>query len=213
MGAISLYQRDRATFLALVLPLAITFFAASIEKYPFANRLTIFALPLALVPGAEGIDQLFKLLAPSRFRLAIPILVVILLFYPLREAHKYMQQPILKEEIRPVLEHVRANWQEGDVIYLYYGAHKPFLFYQEQFGFQEHDYILGIEARREWVNYLPDLNRLEKYDRVWLVFSHVHSGDGVNEEQLMVSWLNRTGGDQKDWFPRAGSSAYLYEFD
>lgn len=212
IGAISLYRRDRVLFWGLVLPIALTFFAASLSKYPFANRLTVFTLPLVLVPGAEGIDQLLGLLSRSQFRLAVPFLIIILLFQPLQEGYEYLQKPILKEEIRPVLEHVRDNWQEEDIIYVYYGAYKPFLFYQEQFGFQESDYILGIEARYEWVNYLPDLNRLREYDRVWLVFSHVHSGDGVNEEQLMINWLNRTEAIQKDWFPRAGASAYLYEF-
>jgi hypothetical protein len=213
IGSISLYRRDKVVFMSLVLPLLLTLFASFLSKYPFSNRLILFLLPLLLIPIGEGIEQVLQLLAQSQFRLSIPFFVIILFFQPFIEVKEYIEKPKLKEEIKPVIEHVHDNWQEGDIIYVYYGAYRPFKYYQENFGFQDSDYILGIEARYQWVDYLPDLNRLQDYDRVWLIFSHVHSGNGVNEEHLMINWLDRTGAIQKDWFPRAGASAYLYEFD
>jgi hypothetical protein len=213
VGVISLYRRDKIIVLSLFLPIVFAMFASFLAKYPFSNRLILFLAPLLLIPVAEGIEQMFNLILPTPFRLAAAILVVILFFFPVLEASKYLYAPKLKEEIRPVLEHVQENWQEGDMMYVYYGAYKPFKYYQRNFGFQDSDYTLGIESRYQWVNYLPDLSRLRNYRRVWIVFSHVHSGNGVNEEELMINWLNSTGATQKDWFPRAGASSYLYEFN
>jgi hypothetical protein len=212
VGSISLYRRDNIALAALSLPIFFTFLAAFLGKYPVTDRLILFMIPLLLIPVAAGIEELLKLLSPSPFRLACPILVLIIFFQPLVETSNYLTRPKLKEEIRPVIEHIHANWQDGDMIYVYYGALKQFKYYQPRYNFQESDYILGIESRYEWINYLPDLNKLQEHRRVWLLFSHVHSGDGVNEEALFVKWLQRTGGTQKDWFPRAGASVYLYEF-
>jgi hypothetical protein len=212
VGFISFSHRDRATLISLTLPVLFTLFASFLGKYPFSERLTLFMVPLLFLLMAEGIDQMLRLFSHSQFHLVGPILIVILFFHPLLEAVGYLEKPKVKEEIRPVIEHVHDNWQEGDIIYVYYGAQWPFKYYEKQFGFQEDDYLLGIESREQWINYLPDLNRLQGYKRVWLIFSHVHSGNGVNEEQLMVNWLDRTGAIQKDWFPRAGASSYLYEF-
>ena len=212
MGAISLYKQDKIVYLSLLLPILFTILAAFLEKYPFADRLILFIVPLLIIPIAKGTNQLINILSTNQFRLASPFLVGILLFYPVVTTINNLIQPQLKEEIRPVIEHVRDNWQEGDIIYVYYGAKRPFVYYQPQYQFQDNDYIIGIEARDEWVKYLPDLNQLREYKRVWLVFSHVHSGNGINEEKLFINWLDRTGAIQKDWFPRAGASTYLYEF-
>ncbi len=213
IGSVSLYRRDKVFYLGLVLPLLLTLFASFLSKYPFSNRLILFMLPLLLLPIGEGIEQVVKLLNKSQFRLAIPVFIIILFFQPLIGMKEYLEEPKLKEEIKPIIEHVHDNWQEGDVIYVYYGAYKPFKYYQKKFSIQESDYILGIEPRYQWVNYLPDLNKLQNYDRVWLIFSHVRSANDVNEEHLMTNWLDKTGAVQKDWFPRTGASVYLYEFD
>lgn len=213
IGFISLYRRDRVILIGLVFPILFTMFASLLWKYPFLNRLILFITPLLFLLIAEGLDQALTLLSRSQFSLAAPLLVLILFFDPLIGAGTYLVTPKLKEEIRPVIEHVHNNWQKGDIIYVYYGAVQPFKYYKRQFGFQESDFLVGIESRQQWINYLPDLNRLRNYKRVWLIFSHVYSGNGVNEELLMINWLDRNGSVQKDWFPRAGASSYLYKFD
>ena len=213
VGFLSMYHRDKIMLTSLILPLLLTLFAAFLSKYPFTNRFILFLLPLLLLLVAEGLDYILKLLSQSQIRLAAPILLVILFTPPAFAALGYLQKPILREEIKPTIQHVYDHWQTGDIIYIYYGAYFPFKYYQKQFGFQDNDYVLGIESRQQWVNYLADLNRLQNYKRVWLIFSHVHSGNGVNEEHLMVNWLDRTGAIQKDWFPQAGASVYLYEFN
>ena len=212
IGFVVLYQRDRITLIGLSLPIGFTLLASFLGKYPFSNRLILFIIPLLLIPIAEGAEQLFALLSTTRFRLAAPVLIGLLLFQPLLTASNYLFEPRLQEDIRPVIKHIDDNWREGDIIYVYYGAYGQFKYYQAVFEFQENSYIKGIESRQEWVNYLPDLNALQRHKRVWLLFSHVHSGNGVNEEELFTEWLNRIGGTQKDWFPRTGASAYLYEF-
>jgi len=212
IGAISLFKQDKVVYLSLLLPVLFTLLAAFLGKYPFADRLILFVIPLLIIPLAEGTEQLIKTLPTTQFRHASIFLIGIILFYPLVTTLNYLAKPKLKEEIRPVIEHVRENWQEGDIIYVYYGAKRPFAYYQPQYQFQDDDYIIGIEARDEWVKYLPDLNQLREHNRVWLIFSHVHSGDGINEEKLLINWLDRTGAIQKDWFPRAGAASYLYEF-
>jgi hypothetical protein len=212
MGAISLYKQDRIVYFSLLLPILFTLLAAFLGKYPFADRLILFVIPLLIIPTAEGTVQLTKLLSLGQYRLASLFLVGILLFYPLVTTIGFLTHPKLKEEIRPVMEHVRDNWQEGDFIYVYYGAKRAFAYYQPQYQIQDGDYVIGIESRDEWAKYLPDLNQLQRHNRVWLIFSHVHSGDGIDEEELFINWLDRTGAVQKDWFPRAGASSYLYEF-
>ncbi len=212
IGSITLYKRDKLMFLGLFFPIGFTLTASFLEKYPFSGRLILFLVPLLLIPVAEGTEQLLKLISKTQLRVAGPVLIAFLLFHPLLVVKNYLFEPNVREDIRPVIQHIRDNWQDGDIIYVYYGAYGQFQYYQDKFGFQKSDHIRGIEARQEWPNYLPDLNQLQSYHRVWILFSHVHTGNGVNEEDLIIEWLSRIGATQKDWFPKTGASSYLYEF-
>jgi hypothetical protein len=142
------------------------------------------------------------------------VFFLIFLFYlPLLQAGRLLSNPRLVEEIDPVIEYITSKRQDGDIVYLYYASQHPFEYYSSRYDFKANDYIIGISSRDDWSKYLADLDKLQNYKRVWLLFSHVHSGSGVNEEMLFLNYLKSIGGTQKDKYQTTGAAVYLYEFD
>lgn len=143
--------------------------------------------------------------------------MVLLLIPPIGTAAYLIFKPYVKQEIRPVISYVKKHQQLQDVIYVYQRAEYQFKYYANKFGYQEGDYILGIDdldkkdgqgtSEEEWQRYKSDLDKLHGNQRVWIIFSHVRTWD--KESERITSYLDNIG-NQIDFFKKEGSFVYLY---
>jgi hypothetical protein len=120
------------------------------------------------------------------------------------------KQWTITENIRPVMRYIKEHKQDGDILYLYYSSRLAFKYYAERYGFNNNKYIVGIKSRGNWKNYENDLNKLRGNIRVWLLFSHVWKGKGVDEEKFFLYHLDSIG-KRLDHFKSDGAAVYLYE--
>jgi hypothetical protein len=119
----------------------------------------------------------------------------------------------MKEDIVPILQHVYENWQEDDIVYVYYASSAPFEFYLSRYPFTEGTYIYGAKSREDWSAYIPQLDELAtRHDRIWFIFSHVYSNDSMTEEEFMLEYLGQIGGRHLGSQFAANASVHLYEF-
>ena len=142
------------------------------------------------------------------------VILFCLLLQPVGGATRSALNPPVREDVRPVLAYLKDHRQPGDLIYVYHHHRASFLYYAPKYGFTPDDYVLGEDEREHWNNaeneaYARDLDQL-RGRRVWFVFSYVRTIAGVNEEEYVVRYLDRTG-SRVDEIRRAGASAYLYD--
>ena len=209
IGCAYMFSEKREMFFILISPAFFALLASSQHKYPFSGRLLLFIVPSLLIFIAEGAKQIRD---KTRHSLAIigATLMVLLFFHPLFSASYHLIKPKKREEIKPVINHVYKHWEDGDILYLYYGAWPAFEYYSKINDFNKSNYIKGIYSRGNWNNYLEDLNKLLNNKRVWILFSHVFTMGGINEEKFFVWYLDSIG-TRLDSFKRTGASVYLYD--
>ena len=213
IGIVSMYGKSKIFLFSLLLPLLLALLAAFLHKSPFGDRHLLFLVPLIMILIAEGLDKTLRMFSSIRLHLVSLFLLGLFFYYPLTQAGGYLTVPQFREEIRPVIEYVLANQQEGDILYLYYASHKPFEYYLSAYDFNlGNDIIIGTASRDDWSKYIQELTKLREYKRVWMIFSHVYASNGVNEELLFLNYLNSIGGIQIDKYQTVGASAYLYKF-
>jgi hypothetical protein len=201
----------RKSYLALLgFPILITLIASSLRLYPFEGRLILFLTPLMLIIIAVGIEFLRKTAAIGK-PLVGTALVAVLCIQPIVNAGYRCIKPRAPEELRPALEYITTNFQDGDILYVYYAAYNAFRYYQPRVGF-EGEYVIGVEARTELARYFFDIQQLTHFKRGWFVFSHITNQYGVDEEQLFVAYLNILG-EKLDQYRPPGAAVYLYSLE
>jgi hypothetical protein len=211
-GVVAFYRQDRGAFFSLVGPLGLLLLAAWLQRYPLLDRLTLFTAPLLVILIARGTEELMRRLRPVARPLAYAV-PLILLFEPAAQTWDAIRQPQLKEELAPVLAHVRQQWQPGDHIYLYHGTSLAFDYYGPRYGFDEGDVTVGVQAIKDWPVYYRELDELAAGGgRVWLVFAHVHEGSGAHEEKLFIEYLRSQGHEPIDAFAARNAAAFLFDF-
>lgn len=237
IGCVALFLKNKKQLLMLTAPLLLTMFASGLHKYPFGRRLLLFLIPAVLLVLASGIEYIINKKPPYSVAAGLAI-AALLLFQPAGGATSNMLHPYARQDIKPIMAYVRDHKQPGDVVYVYHHQRESFLYYAKRYGFNESDYVLGIDARDEtkrradWEAYQKDLDRLRGRNRVWLMFSHVRRIQGVREDEFMLQYLNgistkldefipgetasssdaeETDQAEPDEFTPAPASAYLYD--
>ncbi len=205
VGCASLLNQSKRNFLLLLFPFALLLAASAARLYPFSGRVLLFLVPLVLLVIAEGVAWIWRI---SKERPSfVGLVFAVFVFLPVLLNVLTSPPP---EEIKPVMSRMRMNYQKGDVIYLYYGANLAFQYYAPKFGFTNEDYIAGVGSRNDWGKYADQLERLRENKRVWVVFSHIWTGNGVDEERLFLYFLDNMG-TRVDSFRTAGAALYLYD--
>ena len=209
VGWISMFREKKEKFLVLASPLVITPLVSAFIKYPLEARMILFLLPFSYLFIAEGVMCII-----DKTRVTLPVIGIIifgLLFYhPLLSVYSNLKQPCTYEEIKSVINYVREHKRKGDVLYLYYCSQPAFKYYSENYGFDDNDYIVGVSSRDNWENYIKDLDKLRGIKRVWILFSHVCTWEGVDEEKFFLFYLDRIG-TRLDSFKSIGAVVYLYD--
>jgi 4-amino-4-deoxy-L-arabinose transferase-like glycosyltransferase len=208
LGGIVMFKERKTILALLVFPIIVTLTASGLQRYPFEGRLLLFITPLLILIIAYGLYYLFTKMYQGS-RILSSALVCILLAQPVFQAGYHLVKPRAPEELRQSLDYIADNFQTGDTIYLYYASINAFEYYKKRYNTFD-NYITGIEARQNWTNYYKDLEKLQGNKRVWIVFSHIATTYGVDEEKLFVSYLDIIG-KQLQSFHASGSAAYLYD--
>ena len=199
----------RTKLLELCSPIVFALIASGLQKYPFRSRMILYLSPILSLLIAHGVAST-KRPVRSRLNWLGILLAVLLLFHPVLFAALDLINPRVRQEIKPVLTYLAEHWQDGDSLHLYYGAKPAFEYYKQQYGLEGISYTTNSGSRDDWSVYLDELDELEDTPRVWILFSHIYDGSGVDEEKLFLFYLD-TLGTQLDAYTRVGASIYLYD--
>jgi hypothetical protein len=213
-GAVLLARRRPPWAVALFLPLLLALAASAARMYPFGGRLLLFAVPsllIAIGAGLEGVRLALRQTGPFATGVWV-LLSVILLWEPSMNAANKFLAPPMGEHLRPALAYVQAHRQPDDSIYVYYGAEHAFRYYAPMYGFDSSNYVRGRYGRSNPQRYLEDVETLRGKGRVWLLFSHVHTGSEGDEEAFILRHLARYGA-AADQLRLPGASVHLFAMD
>jgi hypothetical protein len=208
-GFLTILSEKYENVFLLSSPIVFALAASILHKYPFKERLMLFAVPallLFIAAGTERVIEKTHQLSPT----VGYIFLGLLFLHPLSFSGYHLIHPQKIEEIKPVMSYVMVNRRPGDILYLYSGSEIAFRYYSERYGFREGDYIVGVESRDNWKIYENDLGRLRGHKRVWVLFSHVWKYSGVDEEQYFLNHLSSIG-TRLDAMKKNGAAVYLYD--
>jgi hypothetical protein len=205
VGGYVLFMEKKPLFFLLLSPLFFALLASGLQKYPFSGRLILFLAPAFFLIIAVGVAHIWEVTRQRGAMIGVTFAVVFFAF-----TARQGLQPYWHEEIKPLLSYFATHRQAGDVLYVYYGAADALQYYQDRYGLADGDYVVGVPARYDWNRYRDDLMQLRGHKRVWVLFSHVHRSSGVDEEELLLYFLDSLG-VRLDGQKAAGASIYLYD--
>jgi hypothetical protein len=242
IGLAALYSRQKDNFYILISPAVLAFLAAASHQYPFKGRFILFLLPLFLLVLAEGAEFIRNRTIQHSKIIAITF-IALLFLHPISISAYRTIKPFYWEDIKPVLNYVKSNWQEDDILYVHYFAQYPFDYYSKHspsaYTFGDREYIIGVAPKKWYTHwrkteiskyydpeapsnqssadifkvYMDDLNKLKGRKRAWILFTESISKDGMNEEKFFTYYLD-TIGKRLDSHGQPGvSSVYLYNLD
>jgi hypothetical protein len=198
-------------------PPAVALAAAVAGRYPFSERVVLFAVPALQLLMVEGIDWLGRGrgLALRGVR-AGGFVALVAMAAITGWAYRPVMQP---HHVRPLLEEIRRRWRPTDEFYVYYAAWQAIEFYGPRVGFTAADLDIGGCHRARPVRYLQELDRYRGRSRVWVLFAL--GLEGPREKEAMLDYLDAVGvrrdslaispspGGQVT--PTLAASAYLYD--
>lgn len=169
IGGVALARTDRRLLVALAAPFAFALAASAVRKYPFAGRLMLFAVPLALLLVAHGAVVIADRLRDLG-RVAWWLVVVAVCVSPANECNHLRQRPLHAEASREILAQLGREWRPGDRVYVTHGAAPAFRYYRPPVPPEA--LTLGREG---WLR--DDLQSLAGAARVWVAASHFRPED------------------------------------
>jgi len=192
VGAIWLLRKRFYFFTAgMLLPVAFTFVAAALGKYPFGGRMTLFLLPwAALLLGAcaAAWGRALSRWGPNPARAGVWLLAGILLVGPVFLSAQRLVSPFLRENLHPALVALRVQRRPDDFVYIYPAAAPAFLYYAPRYGltdFLAGDYVQGESLAAQTLTDLRTVNA----PRMWVLFAHVWETQAENDEQTILTGL------------------------
>jgi hypothetical protein len=237
LGLVVIFRRNRRLLVTWAAPGAFALLAAAMRKYPFEGRLILFVLPSLYLIAAEGMEEV-RVRTRSGGPLLFAAVWLLFLVHPTVAMARGMIVPRYFEHVRPVLQRVSASRRPGDVVYVYYGAQYAVRYYLETRPISLADapaaalfaslsepgtdwyspalvsrppgFLVGSESRENWLDYGRQIEPLAGHPRVWIVFTHTFSWNGVDERDLFLRYLDRLG-TRREAFEAPGASAYLYD--
>ncbi len=189
VGCLSLAKTNWRLLIATLTPLLLALLASGLKKYPFAGRLMLFAVPLAIVGMAYGLnlisEQIGKAVAGGRW-----LILAIAFIGPISECNQLAKRPIHAEDTREAIAAIRTAWQPGDSIYVYYGAVPAFEYYRSRYPIATDTVVLGVENRgKDPRQFRDELSALRGKKRVWILMAHRQT----HEESAIRAYLEGFG--------------------
>jgi hypothetical protein len=211
LGCISIFKHKKELFFVLILPTFLALLASGFHLYPFKGRLLLFIVPAFLLFIGEGSEYIGEKTINNSPVIGITIICLLFLNYPIIENYQFIN-PFHNEEIKPVIKYVTEHSQINDELYIYYYAIPAYNYYLKRSFTNKTDYIAGRSGKDNWQTYIEDINKLRGKKRVWILFSHVITWNGLDEEKYFLNYLN-TVGTKLEEFKSQGASVYAYDFD
>jgi hypothetical protein len=194
VGLVRIATRAPKAAAVLLAPAVACLVGATLQQYPFEDRLILFVVPILLFGLAEAVGSLAAFLSrasgPPLASTAVVILLVPMLLPTLASLPPYH-----KEDLRSVLSYVADRREAADAVYVYYGATAAFDYYGARYGLT--DAIMGGCHRGQNAEYLKEIDRLRGLPRVWVVFTHVLPQ--YSERDDIVRYLDAIGGRRDDY--------------
>ena len=233
-GVIALLRRGSLDRLALLtVPALLAVAADLLDRYPLGGRFSLYLVPSLLVLVARGAQALVEW---SRRPLLVSAgLAVFLVTSPLAVAGYHVLESPGREDIRPLLTHLIRDWREGDALYVHSGSQYALRYYTTcddcapsgaDFPWPtrlapagpDHPNTPALESvppeliigSGDGPVVLADLSRLPQPGRLWLLFSHVLTHDGIDAENVLAAELGHEGEPVE---VIRGNGARLYLFD
>jgi len=217
-GIYGLYKAKKYFYLYLLtLPLVLILAASMLKQYPIASRLILFIIPVFYIFIAEGLYLTYRSFRKEHILIGLAFILIFFAYprasSPMWHAFQVLTSPEARQrqEIKKVLDYLFAHSEPTDSIYLYYGGSRAFDYYTLGKDLPN-NLIYGTASRSEPEKYLAEIDTLQKDQRYWFIFYHVHSAASVNEERLFIIYLNKIG-NELDVFKVKGASLYLYEIN
>lgn len=205
-GGVSQWRRGWRTGLLLFLPLGFALISSALHRYPFADRLMLWAVPALIIAVVEGVRWLVSF-TPRMPRIrwaAMAVLVLLIAWGPVREAGGDILNPKARQHIKPLLAYLLSNREDGDVLYVYHKSRNPFLYYYPQYGLLPEEFVLGGNFNGQTEPYIEEIVTLARSHRVWLLFSHTTPG-GIAEKEGILTRLARLGSVMEEKEERSAS--------
>lgn len=235
-GVIGYASRSTLHLLVLItVPLFLAGIADAINRYPLGGRFSLFLAPFLILLVARGAQELVSW---SRRKLLVATaLAVVLAAPPLSVAAYHAARPPARQDIKPLLDTLIENWRDRDTVYVYRNSQYALRYYAtcmdcrpsrsdfpwpirkappslavEQFApaLESVPPSVIVGSGTSPTSLLADAARLPGSGRVWLLFSHVESHDGLDGEQLLLRSLERNGEVLGEAHAR-GARLYLIE--
>lgn len=236
VGCFKMFKESKDKFFILIIPLILCFIATVLRKYPFYERFLLFLFPCIYIFMAKGIEFIF---VETRNRVVLIVLCSFLLIRPIAASLEAFVKGYFREEMRPVMTHLKENLKPTDVFYINDAATFAFYYYTGALSFPGMDYYIGKIADTvtqenaciPMAYEIPIFNKdgwVYKYAReqrddyrlicrnAWLEGSGnprtwiIFSHDKKNLKELVLESLNQKG-RMLDHFEATGASIYLYD--
>ena len=233
VGSVSMFFDKKEKFYVLVFPILLTLLAAAMHQYPFKGRQILFLAPVFLIIISEGAEYIRSRINEKSVIIGA-VFMGLLFIYPVSWAAYHVKKPLIRSEIRLVLNYIKDNWQDNDLIYVHFFAQYEMEYYlkyhPKPIKFDDSDYITG-KGPRGWYNiwrknrvperykevtdqsrddlikeYMHDLDQMKGRQRVWILF-----GGDITMQNVFLSHLDSIG-KRHDSFGKAGlGMTYLYD--
>jgi len=133
------------------------------------------------------------------------VVIVLIFFHPLAKAGNNILWPSNTEEIKPVLSSLKTQIQEDDIVCLYHGAGKAYLYYAERYGLEYEELVMDISSDN--INkYIENLKGITGKKKVWIIFSHFD----LKEYRFIRNYM-RNEGQERLVLTSTGAAAHLFE--
>ena len=202
--AILLFRQSRL-FRLIFGALVLTLFASGLHRYPFGDRLILFALPLFILPLVMAIVSTPTI--PARL-----VLTIVFFIYPVYLETKYSIHRPIWYDVKPAIAYVKSNWQPGDALYLPWGSDvlgRYYLDTQPGLAIPGSQPVSGVwkdDSAARTPAYTQDLEQFFGKPRVWIVFSMDPLRERPIYEQILASH-----GKLIDSHDYTGGAAELYD--
>lgn len=211
LGLVSLMRKEPYKVAILIGPLAFVLAASALKLYPFTDRFLLLLAPQFFLALGFGFQELRTLYGFS-FR-SVCFVFALLAAEPLAETaiNFTKSRPFEHQDMKAALQVLDSEYQEQDVLYVYYGGRSAFRLYRRDFSFEDLLVIEGRSPRQNWDNFLADIDSLRRHKRVWLLFSHITAFAGLDEPRFFKYFAQKFG-EEIEHFSFQGAELILYEF-
>lgn len=195
------YKSDRIKTIILASPILTTLIAAGLRLYPFERRLILFLLPIFLILITIPLDKIK--LNKNLFNLSIITLSLIFFInYFIIYSTNIISQKVsyIRQDVKPLLKTLILEKKKEDILYIYYGANKTYLYYNLLFNLPKENLYIGSmpENENKQSNFIEtDLNNLPKNKTIWFLFV---KGNNLYDKDVKTYkyWIYNNGKIEND---------------